>query len=198
MSLRIKSISRYCLFPALLLAASVMFGCAGTAPGGGVAAGGGGLPWAGGSLKVGYIRSDVIMQRYPEYRDVGNKLKAENEDWLAEVDKMESNILRMETEMEELRLILSQEQKEKREQELNQARKELQKYRQDTWYDENSRYIKRRNELLEPVNARVNDAVWKVAEERGLDIVFDTVAGNIVYVKPAFDMTELVLEELQR
>jgi outer membrane protein len=174
-------------------------GCAGTAPGGTAGtSGGGGLPWSGGGLKVGYVRSDVIMERYPEYRDVDNKLRSENEDWLAETDKMETNILRMESDLEELRLILTPEQKDKRDQELVQARKDLQKYRQDTWYDENSRYIKRRNELLEPVNARVNDAIWKVAEDKGLDIVFDTVAGNIVYVKPAFDITDLVLEELQR
>ena len=174
-------------------------GCAGTAPGGTTGtSGSGGLPWGGGGLKVGYVRSDVIMERYPEYRDVDNKLRSESEEWLAETDKMETNILRMESDLEELRLILTTEQKDKREQELVQARKDLQKYRQDTWYDENSRYIKRRNELLEPVNARVNDAVWKVAEDKGLDIVFDTVAGNIVYVKPAFDITDLVLEELQR
>ena len=101
-------------------------------------------------------------------------------------------------EAEELRLILSSEEKQKRDDELTQARKDLQKFRQETWYDESSRYIRRRNELMEPVNARVNDAIWRVAQDKGLDVVFDTVSGNLVYVKPAYDLTELVLEELKK
>ena len=178
----------------ILAGAFALAGCAGTAGGGG----GGALPWASGGMKIGYVRSDVIMQRLTEYRDVDAKLRSDNEEWLSEADKMSSDIARLETELEELRLILSPEQKQKREQELTDARKNLQKYRQDTWYDESSRYIKRRNELMEPVNARVNDAIWKVADDKGLDIVFDTVSGNIVYVKPAYDITDLVLEELQK
>jgi Skp family chaperone for outer membrane proteins len=44
----------------------------------------------------------------------------------------------------------------------------------------------------------VNDAIWKIAEERGLDMVFDTVSGNIVYANVALDITDLVLEELEQ
>jgi len=51
---------------------------------------------------------------------------------------------------------------------------------------------------MEPIDARVNDAIWRICEQKDLDIVFDTVAGNIVYVKPGLDITEDVLEELQR
>ena len=73
----------------------------------------------------------------------------------------------------------------------------MQKFRQQTWYDENSTYVKRRREIMEPIDARVNDAIWVVAEMENMDMIFDTVAGNIVYVKPAFDLTEKVLEELE-
>jgi len=176
--------------------ATLIGGCAGTGAGGG--GGAAGLPWSSGGLKIGYVRSDQIVQKYPDYKDVDNQLRSENEEWLVEAERMASDIVKKESEIEELRLILSSEEKQKRDDELTQARKDLQKFRQETWYDESSRYIRRRNELMEPVNARVNDAIWRVAQDKGLDVVFDTVSGNLVYVKPAYDLTELVLEELKK
>lgn len=179
---------------------AILAGCA--ASGTGTSTGSGGrqprLPWSSGGLKIGYIRSDVITEKYPDYRDADNALRADNRQWLAEADRMELEIQRKETELEELRLILSQERRKELEEELIQDRRELQSFRHQTWYDDNSTYIKRRRELLEPIDAMVNDVIWRVAEEHGLDVVFDTVAGNIVYVKPAYDLTDQVLEELQR
>ena len=176
-----------------------LFGCAAPNQGaaGGSGTGGGVLPWRSSGLKIGYIRSDEITKKYGEYKDADNALRRENREWLEQVEKMEQDITRKQQELEELRLILSSERRENLEAEIVEARKDLQKFRHETWYDENSSYIKRRMELMEPIDARVNDAIWKVAEAEGIDVVFDTVAGNIVYVKPDFDLTEKVLEELE-
>ncbi len=155
------------------------------------------LPWKSSGLKVGYIRSDVITKRHAEYRDADNTLRSDNRKWLTDAERMERDVSDKEAELEELSLILSPERKKQIEEEIIEARKELQKFQHETWYDENSLYIKRRRELMEPIDTRVNDAIWKVAEREGFDIVFDTVAGNIVFVKPEFDLTEKVVEELQ-
>lgn len=173
----------------------ILSACASTAPSGGK---GTALPWSSAGLKVGYVRSDAIIQSLADYADADNKLRAENARWMEQADQMSGQIAAKERELDELRLILSDQQRQVLEDELAALRRDLQKFRQETWYDEKSRYLRRRAELMEPINARVNDAIWKVAEEKGLDIVFDTVAGNIVYVKPAFDITEEVLEELRR
>jgi len=187
------------------LLALTLMGCAATHQGGpsntpssGGAAPTPAFPWGGGGAKIGYIRSDVISQRLPEYRDADNTLNAENNQWQAEAARMESDIKTKEAEIEELKLILTPERRKDLEEALNKMRKELAAYRQNTWYDENSRYLKRRKELMAPIDARVNDAIWKVAESAGVDIVLDTVAGNVVYAKPALDLTDRVLEELQK
>lgn len=154
------------------------------------------LPWSSGNLKIGYVRSDVILEKFPDYKDVDNSLRSDNRNWLKQAEDMESEISVKETELEELRLILSPERRKQMESELAELRSSLQKFRLDTWYDDNSTYIKRRRELMEPVDARVNDAIWVVAEDEGLDIVFDTIAGNIVYARQGLDITDKVLEEL--
>ena len=185
-----RLLTAFCIF-------TLVAGCAST--GGGASGGGSGsmLPWATSGLKIGYIRSDEISDKYADYRDADNALRTDNRKWLEEVESMGKEITRKEEEFEELSLILSPERKKQLEDELVDLRKALQKFRHETWYDEHSLYIKRRRELMEPIDARVNDAIWKVAEAEGFDIVFDTVAGNIVFVKPEFDITDKVLEELQ-
>lgn len=178
---------------------AVLAGCAGTG-GQGSRDGGGsgsGFPWSSSRLKIGYIRSDMITQRYRDYQDADNALQTENRKWLNEVEDMKREITKKETDLEELSLILSDEQKKQLEDELVEGRKALQRFQHETWYDENSQYIKKRRELMEPIDARVNDAIWRIAEDEGFDLIFDTIAGNIVYVKPEFDITEKVLEELQ-
>ncbi len=156
------------------------------------------LPWQSGTLKVGYIRSDIINRDYPEYRDADNELLTQNRKWVQEADRLEREILKMEREHEELSLILSEEKRLEIAAEIKSKRKELQKFKNDTWYDDNSNYVQRRREVMEPIDARVNDAIWKVAADKDLDMVFDTIAGNVVYVKPSLDITEHVLEELSR
>lgn len=184
---------------------SLLGGCAGTTPSAAPSGGNAGAQapslsklFQSNGAKVAYVRSDVIAQRLPEYRDVDNTLKTENAQWLADADKMEADVKSKEAEMDELKLILSADRRKELESGLDKARKDLQKYRQDTWYSDNSRYLKRRKELMEPVDARVNDAIYKVSESLGLDMVFDTVAGNVVYSKQGLDITDKVLEELQR
>jgi len=178
--------------------------CAGTSGLSGSSGEGGGkrsgsvLPWQSGTLKVGYIRSDIINRDYPEYRDADNELQHQNRKWIQEADKLEKLILKKEREHEELSLILSEEKRLEIETEIKTKRKELQKFKNDTWYTDNSSYVQRRREVMEPIDARVNDAIWIVAEQKGLDMVFDTIAGNVVYVKPSLDITEDVLEELSR
>lgn len=156
------------------------------------------LPWQSSGLKVGYIRSDAIQEKYPEYRDADVALKNENRKWLEKVDELEGKIRSTESELKDLALILSDQRKKEMSDEVAKSRKDLQKFREDTWYKENSEYVKRRKELMEPIDARVNDAIWRICESKGLDIVFDAVAGNIVYVKPGLDITEEVLEELKK
>lgn len=188
------------LFVFGLLVVLTLTGCAGSGPGASPGAGGSGkaLPWLGGSIKIGYVRSDVISQRLADYRDADNTLRSENAQWTAEAERMEAEVRGKEAKAEELRLILSPDRRKQLEDEVTQARRELQRYRESTWYAEESRYIKRRKELMQPIDARVNDAIWKVAEAEGFDIVLDTVAGNVVYAKPGLDITDKVIEELQR
>ncbi|MBM3329215.1 MAG: OmpH family outer membrane protein [Calditrichaeota bacterium] len=190
-TLRLRNVSyTFCLW--------LIVGCAGTARNGSSSGGGPAFPWTGSGVKIGYVRSDVLTQRLPEYRDAENALKRDSDQWQVEADSMEALVRVKESELEELRLILSAERRKVLEDELTQMRKASQKFKQDTWFDENSRYMKRRRELMEPLDARVTDAIYKVAAAEGLDVIFDTIAGNIVYVKPTFDITEKVIEELQK
>lgn len=182
-----------------VLTGLLLIGCAGTAPQGSTKEGRAILPWkSSGAVKIGYVRSDQIVQRYADYRDADNTLKAENRQWLTEAEKLDRNIQRKEAELDDIKLILSEERRKKLEDELVELRREYQKFRNDTWYDDNATYIQRRKELMDPIDARVNEAIWKISEEAELDLVFDSISGNIVYAKDGLDITDRVLEELQR
>ena len=52
-------------------------------------------------------------------------------------------------------------------------------------------------ELISPLLERVNTAIQLVAEENGYDVVF-TLQSGLGYIKPTLDVTDKVLEQLEK
>ena len=49
---------------------------------------------------------------------------------------------------------------------------------------------------MQPIIDKVNTVIQKIGEDGDYDVIFDAAVGNIVYAKEDFDLTDLVLEDL--
>ena len=54
----------------------------------------------------------------------------------------------------------------------------------------------KRQELFEPINAKVQAAIDAVASENGFTYILDLGSGSVLFSKPANDLTTLVLNKL--
>ena len=54
----------------------------------------------------------------------------------------------------------------------------------------------RSEKLLGPIQTKINDAIKTVASEGGYTYIFDTSAGNILYVDETLDVTALIKAKL--
>ncbi|MBU0520424.1 OmpH family outer membrane protein [bacterium] len=148
-------------------------------------------------LKLGYIHSQRILEEFQESQEAQRTLDDEQREWLTEAKRMEDEITALEKELENQSLLISEEKKAERIREIQKKYMEYQQYQQEVWGD-TGRLFQRNKELTQPIIDKVNAVIHKLGEEGEYDVIFDAAVGNIVYAKEDFDMTDLVLEELNK
>ena len=147
--------------------------------------------------KIGYVDSQRILSTFVDAIDAQKKLDAENSQWEQELRKMSDALTRLNDELEQKSLLLSEEKKKEKEQEIQAEAQKIQQFQNQKWGD-NGEYFKRRSELYQPVIEKINRVIHRIGEEEEYDFIFDTVAGNILHGNEKYDLTDLVLSELEK
>jgi outer membrane protein len=148
-------------------------------------------------LKLGYVDSQQILAAEESYQDAQKKLEAETSKWTQELQRMDQEMKDKMQSLEQQSLLLSEEKKQERYQELQNLQIEAQQYQYEKFGD-NGEAFRLRKQLLEPVFEKINAVIHTVGEDGGYDFIFDTVNGNVLYAQDKFDLTELVIEELKK
>ena len=93
--------------------------------------------------------------------------------------------------------LLTAELKKQREDEIVKAEDEL-KDLQKNRFGYNGDLFKKRQELIQPIQDKVFDAVQKIAQMRTYDFIFDKASGGtaMLYTNPQYDVSEEVLKKL--
>ncbi len=147
--------------------------------------------------KIVYIDSYRIRLEYKEFQDVQAQFNKEVEQWNAEVEKGQKEVEAMEADLSKQTLILSDAKKKEKEAEILQKKDVWQKMANDI-FGPDGRAEKRNGELTKPLLDKINAVLEKIAIAEGYALILDTVNGNIAYGKKDLDITEKVLEELEK
>jgi outer membrane protein len=148
-------------------------------------------------IKLGYIDSQRIFLEYRETQEAERLYKQEVEQWKAEAAGMEQEIVKLQDELRAQSLMLSEEKQREKKLEYDKKLEDYQRFMADTFGDE-GRAARRNKELTQPIVDKINRILEQMAENEGYTLVFDIANANIVYADKAFDLTERVLEELNK
>ena len=151
--------------------------------------------WAEG--KIGYIDSYRIRTDFKEFGEAQSTFDKDVLTWQTELDSLRQELEAAAEEFQRQRLILSDEAKTRREEELRTAEANFQKRTNDI-FGPGGLAEKQNETLVKPILDKVNAVLEKIAVENNYDYIFDSVNGNIAYAKKEFDLTDLVLEELNK
>lgn len=53
-------------------------------------------------------------------------------------------------------------------------------------------------ELTRPIIDKINKLIAKIGEEEGYDFIFDASSGALVHALPKYDITDRIIEELNK
>lgn len=151
---------------------------------------------AGFSQRYAIIDTRYILDRIPDYAAAQKQLDVVATAWQKEIDQMQMDLDRMYKDFEAEQVMLSEDLKRKREDQLFVKEKTLRDL-QRTRFGFEGDLFKKRQELIKPIQDRVYNAVQKLAVQRGYDFVLDKSEGiTVIFADPKLEKSDDVLREL--
>jgi len=142
------------------------------------------------------VDTKYILDKIPDYKDAQKSLDVVSEQWQKEIDAKQADLDRMYRNFEAEQVMLSDELKKKREDELFMREKELRDLQRKRFGFEGDLF-KKRQELVKPIQDKVYMAIQKIAANRQYDFILDKSEGiTVIFADPKLDRSEDVLREL--
>jgi len=146
--------------------------------------------------KYAIIDTRFILDKMPDYKAAQTRLDDIASDWQKEIDSAQSSLDKMYKDYEAEQVMLSEELRRKREDQLFVKEKTLRDLQRKRFGFEGDLF-KKRQELIKPVQDKVYNAVQKLASQRGYDFILDKSEGiTVIFADPKLDKSEDVLREL--
>ena len=146
--------------------------------------------------KFGYIDSDFILAKMPDYNKAQEEIDRLSSTWQKEIEEMQKKMEGMYNSFQAEQVLLTEEMKQERLDNIAKKEIELKEYQKKV-FGFGGLFFLKKQELIKPLQDKVFEAVEKVAKANRLAIIFDK-AGELVmiYTDPRHDYTDFVLEEL--
>ncbi len=146
--------------------------------------------------KFGWVDSEYIMAKLPEFAKAQAELNALSDNWQKEIEAQKKDLDKLYHNYQAEEVVLTEPMKKKRQDEILKKEQDIKAY-QNKQFGYEGQIFKKRQELNKPVQDKVFEAVEKVAKKKQLAVLFDK-SGDVtmLYTNPAHDYTEFVLEEL--
>lgn len=146
--------------------------------------------------KFGYIDSEFILKKMPEYAKAQSEIEQFSAAWQKEIEEMQRKVDGLYSVYQAEQVLLTEEMRLERQTEIKKKETELKDYQKKV-FGFGGLFFLKKQELIKPLQDKVFEAVSKVAKTKRLAIVFDKAAELVmIYTDPIHDYTDFVLEEL--
>jgi outer membrane protein len=142
------------------------------------------------------VDTKYILDKMPDYKEAQTRLDQFSEQWQKEIDGKQASLDKMYKDFEGEQVMLSEELRKKREDEIFVREKEVRDLQRKRFGFEGDLF-KKRQELVKPIQDKVYTAIQKIAVARLYDFILDKSEGiTVIFADPKLDKSEEVLREL--
>jgi outer membrane protein len=154
------------------------------------------LATASNAQRYAVIDSKYILDKLPEYKDAQKLLDQFSEQWQQEIDRKQAELDKMYKDFDAEQVMLTDDLKKKREDELYNKDLELRKLQKQRFGFEGDLF-KKRQELVKPIQDKVYNAIQRLAVEKSYDFILDKSEGiTVIFADPKLDRSDDVLRFL--
>lgn len=146
--------------------------------------------------KFGYVDSKYILSHMPSYQAAQQEINKLSDQWQKEIEEKYTTIDKLEKAYQAEKILLTEEMRKKREEEIAQKRIEA-KDMQKKKFGVDGELFQKREELIKPIQDEIYQAIQEVSSQSALMVVFDRANhSNILYSNPKHDISDKVLKKM--
>jgi outer membrane protein len=147
--------------------------------------------------KFGYIDTEFITSKMPEFQKVQTALNEKTKLWLKEVTAKQETVAQLEKEFHLEELLLTDELRQQRMATIKAKDQEAKAF-QEKVFGEEGELFKAKQNAMKPILDEISKALERVVRQKRLDFVFDKANDGLalIYTNPIHDYSDYVLEEL--
>ena len=134
---------------------------------------------------VAYVDMAYILKNLPQYETANEQLTMMAKRWQKEVDALEQEIRVMTTNYQTEQIFLSEEMRQRREEEILQKEQEAIELKRK-YFGEAGELVKKREALLKPIQDEIYAAIQELANEKHIDVIKE-ICGNTFGWSNAFN-----------
>jgi outer membrane protein len=153
-------------------------------------------PAAQAQQRIGYVDSDYILSKVPEFATIQQNIDRLTQEWEKELETNQSTVDELFREYQARELLYTNEERKRKREEIMQAEQDMERLRMRYFGPDGELYTQQDN-LMRPLQERVLEAIEKVAAEEGFDYIFDK-SGDFLFLfaREQHNVSDRVLEEL--
>ena len=148
------------------------------------------------SQKYAFVDTEYILNNIPAYKAAQDQLDQTSAEWEKEIRDMYAEVESLYKVYQNDAILLTQEMKKKREDEIVNKEKEAKNLQNKYFGREGELYVKRQ-ELIKPIQDEIYNAVKELAVAGNYAVIFDTSGSlSMLYTNPRYDLSDDILEKL--
>ena len=149
-------------------------------------------------IKIGYIDTEYILENLPEYNQISKRLEEKAGDWKKEIEERSRKIDQKKESLKSERILLTSEMIEEVEEEILIEEEELSEYQQKRFGPRGDLIIQKQ-QLIQPIQDQIFNAIRELAKSRNYDFIFDKSADIVMlYSDKRYDVSDQILRTISR
>ena len=149
-----------------------------------------------GAQKFALIDMEYVLKNIPAYERANEQLNQVSKKWQAEIEALSTEAQTMYKNYQNEVVFLSQEQKQARQQAINEKEKQAAELKRK-YFGPDGELFKKRTSLMTPIQEEIYNAVKDICDLRGYSLVLDRASDTgIIFGSPKIDISNEVLSKL--
>ena len=149
-------------------------------------------------IKIGYIDTEYILENLPEFNQISKRLEEKAGDWKKEIEERSRKIDQKKESLKSERILLTSEMIEEIEEEILIDEEELSEYQQKRFGPRGDLIIQKQ-QLIQPIQDQIFNAIRELAKSRNYDFIFDKSAHIVMlYSDKRYDVSDQILRTISR
>ncbi len=147
--------------------------------------------------RIACVDVNRVLETIQEYQAAQQELDRIAAKWRQDIAQEYDKIKGMYNRYQAEQVLLSDEARRQREEEIMAKEKEVRDLQKD-YFGPEGQLFKKRQDLVRPIQDKVYAAIEEYANDRGYDFIFDKAgSAGIIFSNPQYDVTDDILRRLK-